>query len=309
MNPQQRARRVGWIGVGAMGRPMCLNLRRAGHAVTAFDKNPARLAALGGDGVAAAASPRALLRDCEVVFSTIFDDNGLRDIVLGDDGLAAEPAPGRIYVDMSTVSPVASAEMAPALARQGIAYLRAPVSGTVTLAESAQLSAFVSGPREAFEQVRPLLACLTARQSLVGGADEARVVKLMINLLVFTSTAAIGEALDFGARCGLDRALMVDAINDSIVGSAHYRAKADKLKHRDYSPAGSIALVLKDLSLALHVAADQGAALPISGLVRRTLADMDRAGLGALDVTALADAAELLAPRAPVPESTTVSRH
>ena len=286
--------KIGWIGVGAMGGPMCLNLLRAGYALGVYDRNPAHLEAVRESGADVAKSPRELAAGSDIVFSTIFDDDGLRDIVNGAEGIATGGRPKLVYVDMSTVSPAASAGVADALARRGIQYLRAPVSGTVTLAASAQLSTFVSGPREVFERVRPVLAHLTAKQSYVGPAEEARVIKLMINLLVFMSTAAIGEALTFGARAGLDRATMVDAINDSIVGSAHYRIKADKLKQREYSPAGSIALVIKDADLALNVARLSGAPLPMSSLVRQYLTVLQSRGMGQLDVSALAEVLDLL---------------
>lgn len=281
--------RIGWIGVGAMGRPMCLNLLKAGHVLTVFDKVPTQCEPVVAAGANAVPSARDLVAQSDVVFSTIFDDSSLRALFLSDGGIAATAAAGQVFVDMSTVSPEASAEMAEALAQRGASCLRAPVSGTVSLAASAQLSCFVSGPREAFAAVQPLLACLTARQSYVGGADEARVIKLMINMMVFMSTAVIGEGLAFGERAGLDRALMVDAINDSIVGSAHYRTKADKLKQREYSAAGPISLVAKDLDLALAVARDNAVALPISSLVRQYLAMMQQRDLGNLDVAALAD--------------------
>ena len=126
-------------------------------------------------------------------------------------------------------------------------------------------------------------------QPIHAGADEARVIKLMINMMVFMSTAVIGEGLAFGERAGLDRALMVDAINDSIVGSPHYRTKADKLKQREYGAAGPISLVVKDLDLALAVARENAVALPISSLVRQYLAMMQQRDLGHLDIAALAD--------------------
>lgn len=286
--------KIGWIGVGAMGRPMCLNLLRAGYALSVYDRSTAQVEAVRESGAHVAKSPRELAAGSDIVFSTVFDDDGLRDIVNGVEGIATGGRVKLIYVDMSTVSPAASADVANALARRGIQYLRAPVSGTVTLAASAQLSTFVSGPREVFERVRPVLSQLTAKQSYVGQAEEARVIKLMINLLVFMSTAAIGEALTFGARAGLDRATMVDAINDSIVGSAHYRAKADKLKQREYSPAGSIALVIKDTDLALNVARLSGAPLPMSSLVRQYLSVLQSRGMDQLDVAALADILDLL---------------
>lgn len=286
--------RLGWVGVGAMGSPMCRNLLRANWALAVHDKRGGQVHALREAGAAVARSPGALAAESDVLFSTIYDDEALREIVLADDGIAAARRSGLIYVDMSTVSPAASAEVARALAQRGIRYLRAPVSGTVALAQSAQLSAFVSGEREAFEQIQPILACLTARQRYVGANEEARVVKLMINLMVFMSTAVIGEALSFGAHAGLDRHTMVDAINDSIVGSAHYSVKADKLKRRDYAPAGSLNLVAKDLDLALAVARQDALPMPLSSLVRQYLALLQGRGLGELDVAALADVLDLI---------------
>lgn len=285
MNPL----RIGWIGVGAMGRPMCLNLLKAGYPVMVFDKTASQCEPVVAAGAAMAASPKELMAAVDVVFSTIFNDEGLRDIVMSEDGLLAGAAGAGIHVDMSTVSPDVSATVAQALAQSGVQYLRAPVSGTVSLAANAQLSSYVSGPKEAFEAVRPVLACLTARQTYVGEAEEARVIKLMINLMVFMSTAVIGEGLAFGARAGLDRALMIDAINDSIVASPHYKTKAEKLKQREYGADGAISLVVKDLDLALAVARRNDAALPISSLVRQYLAMMQSRDMSHLDVAALAD--------------------
>lgn len=286
--------RIGWIGTGAMGRPMCLNLLKAGYSLTVFDRTSSQCAPLVEAGARAGASASDVAAQADVVFSTIFNDEGLRDVVTGADGvLAAASRPG-IHVDMSTVSPEASAAVARAFEREGIQYLRAPVSGTVSLAASAQLGCYVSGPRSAFEAVQPVLACLSARQAYVGEQDEARIVKLMINLMVFMSTAAIGEAMAFGSRAGLDRALMIDAINDSIVGCSHFRTKAQKLKQREYSAAGSIGLVAKDLDLALSVARRHDTALPMSALVRQYLAILQGRGLSHLDVTALADVLPLL---------------
>lgn len=287
---------VGWIGVGAMGRPMCLNLLRAGHSLTVHDKDPSRLEPLLAAGAVAADSPRGVASRAEVVFSTIFDDDGLRDIVTAPNGIAAGAGTQTTYIDMSTVSPSASAEVARTLASHGVPYLRAPVSGTVTLASSAQLSTFVSGPRDVYERLRPLLGVLTARQSYVGTGDEARVIKLLINLMVFMNTAVLGEALAFGARAGLDRGVMLDAVNDSIVGCAHYRGKADKIAQRDYAPVGPISLVVKDMDLALEVARRNLAPLPIASLVRQSLALMQGQGLSGLDVAALADLEELVRP-------------
>jgi 3-hydroxyisobutyrate dehydrogenase-like beta-hydroxyacid dehydrogenase len=285
--------RIGWIGVGAMGLPMCRNLLAAGYALTVCDRQPARLAEVCRAGAVAADSPRQLAAACDVIFSTVFDDADLRAVALGEDGIvAAKRGRAQTFVDMSTVSPSTSAVVAKALPHR-VQYLRAPVSGTVSLAATAQLAVYASGPVGAFERVRPILEFLSARQSYVGLGEEARVLKLLINLLVFTSTAALGEALCLGARAGLDRSTMVDAINDSIAGSAHYRVKAEKLRRRDYVAAGPITLVAKDLDLALQVAARAGAPTPLGALVRQQLLVLQGLGLADLDLAVLAELPEL----------------
>lgn len=291
---------IGWIGVGAMGAPMCLNLLRAGHRLTVCDRDPGRVASMVAEGAIAANSPHDVAARADVVFSTIFDDQGLRDIVAGPGGLASGARPHAAYIDLSTVSPTASADVARVLAAHGVTYLRAPVSGTVTLASSARLSTFVSGPLEAFERLRPLLAVLTARQRHVGTGEEARVIKLLINLMVFMSTAVLGEALDFGERAGLARNIILDAVNDSIVASAHYSGKAEKIVRRDYAPVGAISLVVKDMDLALDVASRHQTTLPIAAQVRQSLALMQAHGLAGLDVAALADLPDLLRSLSPI---------
>ncbi len=285
---------IGWIGLGAMGRPMCDNLLRAGYRLTVYDRDLSRVEALVSAGALAATSPKAVATAAEVVFSTIFDDAGLNDIVSGPNGITASTGKVAAFIDMSTVSPAASAAVAKSLATREIAYLRAPVSGTVTLAASGKLSTFVSGSKAEFEQRLPILSVLTAQQRHVGEGEEARVIKLLINLMVFMNTAVLGEALAFGARGGLDRRVMLDAIDDSIVSCAHYRGKAEKIAKRDYHPVGPISLVVKDMDLALGVARENFASLPIASLVRQTLTLMQGRGLSGLDVSALADLDELV---------------
>lgn len=286
--------RIGWVGVGAMGAPMCANLLKAGYRVTVFDHQAVRADAMRNAGAEVADSLHALTAHAEIVFSMIFDDDGLLDVVLGTDGVAACSRPETVFIDMSTVSPAASASVAPALAERSIAYLRAPVSGAVPLAASAKLSTFVSGPRDVFERVLPVLECITAKQTWVGEAEQARAIKLAINLLLYMNTATLGEALEFGAQAGVDRDTLVDAINDSVVGSTHYRTKADQIKRRDYAPVGPISLAIKDLELAAKVALSNDVAIPLSQFVQQTLSRMAQRGLVQLDVAALADSRTLL---------------
>jgi 3-hydroxyisobutyrate dehydrogenase len=288
--------KIGWIGVGRMGRPMCINLVKAGFSVTVYDKDTAKIAAVLGSGVAAAASPAALAAQSDIVVSMIFDDAALQDVVLGPAGVLGAMRPGAPYVDMSTVSPAASEEIAGHLAERNVPYLRAPVSGTVVLAETAKLSTYVSGPKDVFEACLPVFQALTAKQKYVGEGEEARLVKLTINLIVQMATAVLGEALAFGTRAGLDRSMLVDAINDSIVASPHYESRAEWFKHRERSPVADLSMTTKDMDLALAVAQAHGAALPIASLVRQYLAISKSLGKETKGVMALAEILEDINP-------------
>lgn len=295
MSKTPESLRIGWIGVGAMGLPMCAHLAQGGAQVTAFDLRPERLALAASQGIQTAASVGAAARGADVVFSMVFDDAALQDVVEGPDGVAAALAPETVYVDMSTVSPDASARVAKTLARNDIRYVRAPVSGSVPLAQAATLTVLASGERADFDRVQPLLCLLSQAQHFVGADEAARVVKLAINLMVVTSTALIGEALALGERQGVQREALVDALNASIVGSRHYLARSASLKSRKYNSNGPIDLVAKDLDLALATARDSGLDLPITELARTYVAQLHRLGRGDTEITVLAEHVENLA--------------
>lgn len=281
--------RVGWIGIGAMGLPICANLVRGGYQVVGIDKQPSRSQLLPGIGASAAPSIAALADASDVVFSMVFDDDALRSVVTGPGGVAASMQAGKLFVDLSTVSPQASAEVATALNKAGIRYLRAPVSGSVGIAEAGKLTIFASGSRADFDEIQPLLALVSSTQHYLGDGEASRVVKLAINLMVAESTAQIGEAIEFGVRNGVARSLMVDALNASIVGSRHFEFRAASLKTRDYNGSGPMHLVAKDMDLVLRIAEDQGLRLPLLSLVRQYAEILITEGKRDVEVTALAE--------------------
>lgn len=291
MNTSMSSLRVGWIGLGAMGLPMCLHLARGGVSVRAIDRLQDRVDAAVGQGVAPAISVADAALGADVVFSMVFDDDALMDVVDGPRGVVDAMAPGKVFVDMSTVSPSASARVAQLLEKRGIRYVRAPISGSVSLAQAAQLTVLVSGERADFAEVQPLLALFSQSQHHVGPRESARGVKLAINLMVAGSTALIGEALAFGEEQGITRDVMVDALNASIVGSRHYAARAQSLKSRAYNGNGPLHLVAKDLDLALGIARSLGLHLAITEYARARLAELVEAGHCDTEVSVLAESA------------------
>ena len=244
------AMRVGWVGVGRMGLPMATHLLKAGHAVAACDRVPAQVDAIAARGATRAATPADAARGAEVTFSSIPDDNALRAIALGADGVLAGAERGAIFIDTSTVSPAVSAEAAAAAAVRGVRYLRVGVSGNNRMAEQAALTVIASGDRGAYERVRPLLERFGPQQFHVGEAEQARTLKLAINLMVYASIATLAEALALGRRGGLDWQQMLDVIAASAVGSPLIKAKSGDLKRRDFTATFNCVQGRKDFEAA-----------------------------------------------------------
>jgi 3-hydroxyisobutyrate dehydrogenase len=281
------AMRVGWIGVGRMGEPMARRLLAAGVAVTVFDRDPARMAVMAEAGATAAPGPAEATRDAEVVFSMVPDDAALEEVA---GALAPVLRAGQVFVEMSTVSPAASARVARLLAPGGASYLRCPVSGSTATAAAGQLAFFVSGPEAALQRCAGLLDMLGAKRLHVGAAEEARVCKLLVNIVVAAMPALLGEAVAFGEALGLPRDTAVEALAQSVAASPLLGYKAAALKARDWTPAASVDLLSKDLDIAIAAAAEAGLAQPITDLVRAAYAAAQAAGDGGLDFFRISEA-------------------
>ena len=225
----------------------------------------------------------------------ISDDTALRTVALGDDGVLANIAAGSVFVDMSTVSPAASAEIADAAADRGIDYLRAPVSGGVALAEAAKLTVIMSGPKRAQERCAPMFQAMSAKQLDVGVGEEARTLKLLINMMIGSTAAMMSEALAYGRRGGLDWTTMLDAIGASAAASPLVGYKLEPLKTRDFTATFSVEQMMKDFDLLLSSGRDSHAPLPMAAMVRQLLAAADAQGDGALDFFATVKAMERMA--------------
>jgi 3-hydroxyisobutyrate dehydrogenase len=282
----EAALRIGWLGVGAMGLPMLTHLVRAGHAVTAFDTRTERLQRAQEAGAKPAADAASAARHSELLCTMVFDDAALEAAI---DSVESALSPDGVVIDFSTVSPAASARVAQRLQCRELAFLRAPVSGSVVVAEAAQLSIFASGPSSAFARCRSVLATLSQTQRYLGEGEAARVVKLAINLLLVNHTALLGEALALGEAWGVTRGEMVDCINASVVGSRHTQARAEALATRQYGGAGPLQLGSKDLNLALSMAREKTLGLPISAFVQQYLVELLAEGSGDVEISKLAE--------------------
>ena len=286
--------RVGFVGLGKMGTPMCRHIFAAGFDVTAYvrgDSGRAKAAALGVKSTDSLAEIAAL---SDVVISSVTDDKAMLDIVTGLEGLAAHMKSGSTFIETSTVSPKASEQAAQLLAPIGINYLRSPVSGSTATAEARQLTVLASGPRHCFDASLPILRCFSAKQYLVGESEEARYLKLVLNTMVGAMSALVAEALAIGRSGGLDMATMLEVLNNSAVASPLIRYKTQMMTDDNYTAAFPVTGMMKDFDLALAVAEGQEMLLPLLTLVRQSYQTAFVSGAGDKDffvlVKQLADA-------------------
>jgi 3-hydroxyisobutyrate dehydrogenase-like beta-hydroxyacid dehydrogenase len=278
--------KIGWIGAGKMGGPMSCNIMTAGGQVTVFDPVPENAAGVVAAGGTAAASNVALAADSEIVFSMIPNDAVLRSVTLGGAGIFAVMKPGSIYVDMSTVSPEVSAEVSAAAEAAGIAYLRAPVSGSIALAEVGKLTIMVSGPAAAYERCEPIFDAMGAQNFYLGDGDQARYLKLVINLLVGTTGAVLAEALSLGRKGGLDWNQMIDVIGVSAAASPYIQYNVAPLKARDFTPQFTTEQMVKDSRLISEAGHAAGVPLAIGDAMLATFEQTIEAGYGGENLTA-----------------------
>lgn len=277
---------IGWIGAGKMGGPMSRNVVAAGGAVTVFDPVPENVAEVVAAGAQAGASNQTLAENADVVVSMIPNDAVLRLVTIGDDGIFSMMKPGSIYLDMSTVSPETSAEVAAAAEAAGIAYLRAPVSGSTALAEAGTLTIMASGSREAYDRCVPMFEAMGSQSFYLGDSDQARYLKLVINLLVGTTGAVLAEALTLGRKGGLDWQQMLDVIGVSAAASPYIKYNLDPLKARDFSALFTTEQMVKDSKLICDAGTDAGVPMAIGQAMLQMFEETIEAGYGQENLTA-----------------------
>ncbi|MES2145135.1 MAG: NAD(P)-dependent oxidoreductase [Pseudomonadota bacterium] len=286
---QSGGRGIGWIGAGKMGAPMIRNLLAAGTTVAVTEPERQVVSDLERAG-AVSAGTLDLHSQNGIVFATLPNDKVLRDVVLGSGGktgLAQQMTRGSIFVEMSTVSPGCSAEVAAVLQECGISYLRAPLSGSTALAEKAALTVLASGDEQAWATVLPTIRLLSARQFYLGAGEEARYMKLVINTIVGASSAILAEAVALGASGGLSVKSMMEVICESAVASPLFKYKANAVVAADYTPAFTIEQMIKDFSLISDAGRANGVPLLTTGLILELYRAAANSGLRDQDFFAL----------------------
>ena len=271
--------KIGWIGLGKMGIPMSQNLLKADYPVTVYNRTKEKTKALADAGAQVADAPKALAADADVIISMISDDPVLEAVSTGADGAFAGAKSGSVFIDMSTVSPAASARVAAAAEEKGIQYLRAPVSGSTALAEAGTLTIFASGPKDAYEKCVDIFGAMGQKSFHVGDGEQARYLKLVINMMVGLTSAITAEALTFGEVGGMDWNDMIEIVNNSVVASPLIGFKVQLLKERGFAPMFTAAQMAKDFDLAFDSGRKTDTPMPLTALVRQLYGAMKATGV------------------------------
>lgn len=283
---------IGWIGAGRMGAAMAGFILKAGYPLAVYSPSAASRQKLVALGASETTSVAQCARQADVVFSCVTNDAALREVALGSTGVLENAKSNAIFIDTSTVSAEVSAQIAIAAQATGIGYLRIPISGNAASARTGNVTALISGPEAAWNTVKPIVQRFSAAQVYLGGAEEARVMKLVVNLLVYAHAQAMAEALTLGRKAGLDWNLMLDTLGQSTLASPWLKAKVALMKTRDFTPTMTGRMILKDLDLMLDAARSNDVPLPITALTRQLTQALVGEGYGDEDYMAMIKLAE-----------------
>lgn len=259
--------KIGFIGLGIMGKPMTLNLLKNNYDVTVFDLSYSAVEELIKEGAKGATSPKEVAQDKDIIFTMLPKSEHVKSVVLDENGIINGAKDGAIVVDMSSITPVASKEIASALEKQGMHMLDAPVSGGEPKAIDGTLSIMVGGKQPIFEKVKPVLASMGKDIILVGDNGCGTTAKLANQIIVNVNIAAMSEALVLGAKAGIDIEKMYEAIKGGLAGSAVLDAKVPLILERNFKAGGRIDINLKDLTNVMDTAHAIGVPLPLSSQV------------------------------------------
>ncbi len=279
--------KVGLIGLGLMGRPMGLNLLKAGHALTVWNRTAARAEALVAAGARLAASPRAAAEACDVLITIVSDPPALEEVLWGANGAMGGLRRGGIYIDSSTVSPALARKIAAACTERGARFLDAPVTGGTWGAEKGELVFMVGGEAATLAEAEVVLGVLGKKWFHLGPNGAGQTIKLAMNLILALQVDALAEALALVGGAGIAGEKLVEVLQSSMARAAVLDVKAPLLLKGEYPPSFPLRLMHKDLGLALDLANQLGVPLPATAAAREIYSSVKGAAREDLDYAAV----------------------
>lgn len=282
--------RVGFAGLGTMGAAMAANLLRAGFPLTVWNRTAGRAEPLRTSGAAVAATPRELAAATDVVVCCLSDTPDVEAVLFGADGIAAGARAGSLVVDCSTISPSATRDFAEQLAGQGVAFIDAPVSGGSEGAQKGTLTIMVGGEAAAVERAQPILAAMGSTITHMGPAGSGQATKAVNQVIISGTYLGVAEGLVLALQAGLDVEKVVAALSGGAAQSWVLANRSGRMLQNEYPLGFKVALHRKDLGIALDLAREVGAALPVTGLTAEIENGLVRRGHGDDDISAVARA-------------------
>ena len=298
---------IGFIGLGIMGAPMAGHLLKGGHTVFTYTHG-ATPAALVDAGARTCASGAEVARSADIIITMVPDTPQVEDVLFGETGVAKGlkgGAAGKLVIDMSSISPIATQAFARKINALGCDYLDAPVSGGEVGAKAASLTIMVGGPQAAFERARPLFEALGKNISLVGGNGDGQTTKVANQIIVALNIAAVSEALVFASKAGADPAKVRQALMGGFAASRILEVHGERMVQRSFKPGFRIELHQKDLNLALQGARELGLSLPHTASAAQLMQSCVAHGMGGLDHSALCRSLEAMAGHVIAPDVAT----
>ena len=279
--------RIGFIGLGIMGKPMAKNLIKAGYDLKVYDIMTAAVDETVAAGATRGENNADVAKDSDIVITMLPNSPHVKTAVLGENGILEGAKPGTILVDMSSINPIASKEICAEVEKKGCFMLDAPVSGGEPKAIDGTLAIMVGGKQELFDKVKDILAVMGASVTLCGGIGAGNTTKLANQIIVAANIAAVGEALILGKKAGVEPEAIYKAIRGGLAGSTVMDAKAPMMMDGNFKPGFRINLHIKDLTNALDTGHDVGAPLPLTAAVMEMMQWLKASGYEGEDHSSL----------------------
>lgn len=287
--------KLGLIGLGIMGKPMARNLLKAGYDLTVYDINKGPVKEVVEAGAREAADVREIGANCDIIMTMLPDSPHVKSVVLGEGGLIETIREGSVFIDMSSINPVASQEISAELEKKGVKMLDAPVSGGEPKAIDGTLAFMVGGTQDVFDKCKPILEAMGSSVVRCGDIGAGNTTKLANQIIVALNIAAVSEAFMLAEKAGVDPQLVFEAIRGGLAGSTVMEAKAPMIMAGNFKPGFKIDLHIKDLNNALSAGHSVGSPLPLTAQVMEMLQVLRIDGCGQDDHSAIAKYYEKLA--------------
>ncbi len=286
--------RIGFIGLGLMGKPMAYHLLTAGYQLTIFNRSRPAIEELVSVGATAAHSPRKVAEQSDIVITMLPDGPDVESVIVGPDGLQAGMHAGMLLIDMSTISPLTTRHIASILEPYGVRSLDAPVSGGVEGARQATLSIMVGGNEEDFQRAQPLFSALGKTITYCGPVGSGQIVKACNQVLIALIIEAVSESLVLGAKAGVAPDIIVKVLSGGLAQNRFMDLRGTSMIQHSFEPGGKAVFHLKDLQIVKQLAHEHGVVLPLGTMVEQLFASLVANGNGGLDHSALLTVIESL---------------